>query len=57
MMATMSASVSLSDEKAGDAKQLNIDISCTASGDTRIRGASNFRQLRKAFEEFSERPL
>ena len=57
MLSKMSASVSLSQSETREAKDLQMEISYTASGDTRVQGAHNFRKLRQAFEEFSARPL
>ena len=57
MLSKMSASVSLSQAETREAKDLQMEISYTASGDTRVQGAHNFRKLREAFEAFSARPL
>lgn len=57
MAVKMSASVQMGEQETEDAEELSIEIDYSMSGDTRVKGATNFRQLRRAFRQFQARPL
>jgi len=57
LMSKFSANVSLSEADKNRAERKNIKLSYTTSGNARVKGATNLRQLKRVWREFSELPL